>query len=260
MCSLLRRLSERVLVPGFSRARGRTKPDGSLVTDADLAMQAAVARELEARWPDVPVLGEEMPAAEQRRLLAGGDAALWCLDPLDGTSNYASGVPFFAVSLALIRAGRVELGVVYDPLRGECFSAARGRGAWLDDRGLRLLTGGLPLRECVALVDFKRLPPRLAERLAVRPPFRSQRSFGAVALDWCWLAAGRGHLYLHGGQKLWDYAAGRLILAEAGGTSRCCDRLGGTCDDTAVLEPRVAVAAVDRGLFGAWEAELLRAG
>jgi len=107
---------------------------------------------------------------------------------------------------------------------------------------------GIPMAKTTACIDFKRLPPQLAARIAATPPYSSQRSIGSVALDWCWVAAGRFHLYLHGRQRLWDYAAGSLVLAEAGGYA---DTLDGTLAPP-TLAPRSAVCAADRGLFEEW--------
>ena len=102
----------------------------------------------------------------------------------------------------------------------------------------------------MALIDLKRLDAELASRLAAAPPYRSQRSFGSVALDWCWLAAGRCHVYLHGRQKLWDYAAGCLILTEAGGSAIT---LEGEPVFRPTLEPRSAAAALDPDIFLQWK-------
>ncbi|HET9122778.1 MAG TPA: inositol monophosphatase [Acidiferrobacteraceae bacterium] len=239
------------LVPRFADIARRPKPDGSWVTEADTGMQARLARELQQAWPDYAFMGEEMSAAEQGAVLASDTRPTWCLDPLDGTTNFTNGVPFYAVSLALLAQGELRLGMVYDPLRDECFMAAQGQGAWLNDEVLKPLPPPLALRRCVGVVDFKRLTPRLASRLGQDPPYASQRSFGACALDWCWLAAGRFQVYLHGGQRLWDYAAGNLILTEAGGHS--CTLDGDALFD-GTLEPRSAVAALDPDLFRAWQA------
>ena len=249
----IRRLSEEVLLPRFKRVDRSFKDDGSIVTEADLSMQNALQVMLRQYWPDVPLLGEEMAPERQAALLDDGESTVWILDPLDGTSNFAAGIPFFSVSLALIQSGRPILGLVYDPIRDECFTAAEGQGAWLNDALLSAADTGLPLARCTACVDFKRLQPGLARRLAAAPPYSSQRSFGSVALDWCWTAAGRVHLYLHGGQKLWDYAAGCLILAEAGGHSAT---LAGEPMFQTSLEPRSAVAALSPGLFDEWQAYL----
>jgi myo-inositol-1(or 4)-monophosphatase len=195
-----------------------------------------------------------MGAAEQQALLDNSEQGLWLLDPLDGTSNFAAGVPYFCVSLALIRHGEVVLGIIYDPLRDECFAAEKGRGATLNGRVLQAPVQLPPLARSMGLIDFKRLDGELAARLATTPPYASQRSFGSGALDWCMIASGRCHLYLHGGQKLWDYAAGQLILAEAGG-------LAATLQGEPVLQrglvPRSVVAATDADLFHAWRDWLL---
>ncbi len=253
LSTLLREAAEAELLPRFARTERELKADGSIVTEADLAMQERVQSALAAQWPGIGFLGEEMPAAAQRAQLAAADAGLWCLDPLDGTSNFAAGLPFFSVSLALLVGGTAVLGLVYDPVRRECFSARRGAGAWLNGDPLGARVPRLPLARAIAAVDFKRLPARLASRLAAAPPYSSQRSLGSVALDWCWVAAGRFHVYVHGSQKLWDYAAGELVLAEAGGHS--CT-LEGEPVFAAEVAPRSAVAALDDTLFGAWRTAL----
>jgi myo-inositol-1(or 4)-monophosphatase len=103
----------------------------------------------------------------------------------------------------------------------------------------------------MAAIDFKRLQPALAQQIVAQPPFASQRNFGASTLDWCYVAAGRLSLYLHGGQKLWDYAAGSLILAEAGG-SMCT--LNEDDFDAGDRWQRSVIAALDPGLFTSWKA------
>jgi myo-inositol-1(or 4)-monophosphatase len=242
-------LARQELLPRFTRVAKAFKADGSVVTEADMACQEAISAALAARWPQIPLLGEEMELAEQQRLLDDAVDGLWCLDPLDGTSNFTAGIPFFSVALAYIRQGEVQLGLVYDPVRDECYTAARGQGAWLNDTRLHSHATGLPLAHCVAMIDFKRLSLALATRLVRATPFASQRNFGSSALDWCQLAAGRGHLYLHGRQRLWDYAAGSLILAEAGG---CATTLQGEPVLQVSLQPRSVVATLDPVLFGAW--------
>jgi myo-inositol-1(or 4)-monophosphatase len=240
------------LLPRFANVERREKRDGSCLTEADLAMQERVSRALLQHWPDTVFLGEEMEAAEQARLLAAGQP-VWCLDPLDGTSNFAAGIPYFCVSLALLQHGRVTLGMVYDPLRDECFSASAEPGARLNGAPLAVPDSGLALQQATALVDFKRLEPELAVRLVTDIPYASQRSFGSVALDWCWLAAGRCHVYLHGRSNIWDYVAGNYIFDMAGGYSTT---LQGDAVFTQALQPRSSVAAADRSLFREWTAWL----
>jgi myo-inositol-1(or 4)-monophosphatase len=236
-------------LPRFQAARPEYKLDGSVVTETDRRMQDRLHAELQKRWPEYAFLGEEMSAAEQRAALERDSAGLWCLDPLDGTSNFASGLPFFAVSLALLVDGRPRVGIVYDPIRNECFSARDGEGAFLNSERLHARSE-VELRRCIACVDFKRLPGPLAGQLASAFPYMSQRNIGASALDWCWLASGRFQVYIHGGQKLWDYAAGALVLQEAGGLAAT---LEGEQVFSARLETRSVVAAVTPHLFEAWK-------
>jgi myo-inositol-1(or 4)-monophosphatase len=204
------------VMPRYLKVAHSRKDDGSLFTEADLAAQKALIERLTAIVP-CPVLGEEMDDASHKRLWQEGRDGLWCVDPIDGTTNFVSGMPFFAMSIALMKQGRPVLGVVYDPQADECFYAEVGGGAWLDGEHLPLKTAPERLDRAIAGVDFKRIPRELAGRLAAAHPYSSQRNLGASTLDWCYLAAGRIHVYLHGGQKLWDYAAGALILEESGG-------------------------------------------
>lgn len=256
LTDLVETAAEQELCRRWPPAEATRKADGSLVTEADLAMQSRLDAELTGRWPQSRLLGEEMPSSEQAGLLADVSTPLWCLDPLDGTGNFAAGIPFFAVSLALIVDGALRAGVVHDPVRGETFAALRGGGAWLNRRPLAPVGEVRDLRAATGLIDFKRLPPPLAAALAMRPPYRSQRSFGSVALDWCWIAAGRCQLYLHGGQKLWDYAAGSLVLRESGAAGGLLSRYDGDWIETLTLEPRIALAASTPSLLAAWRAWL----
>jgi myo-inositol-1(or 4)-monophosphatase len=252
LAALLREAARVEILPRFRSSHSAAKADGSLVTDADLGVQRRLTAALAARWPHVPLLGEEMEAAEQQRLLDAG-GPLWCLDPLDGTSNFACGFPGFCISLALLLEGRTALAVILDPVRDECFTAARGQGAQLDGTPLAPFAPGPALSDCIAVVDFKRIPPQRVPALFRQGGFRSQRNLGAVALEWCWLAAGRFQLYLHGGQKLWDYAAGRLIAEEAGCASALFPQADATPSETLTLGKRLALAAPNAALFTSWQ-------
>ncbi len=236
------------ILPRFNRVKRNYKTDGSIVTEADIAMQNRLADALQKAYPEIALLGEEM-SSEQQKLLLNSKQALWCLDPIDGTSNFAAGLPFFAVSLALIEDGEVTLGLVYDPIRNECFSARRGQGASLNNQILLAETTKSPLNKAIAFIDFKRLTPDLATRLVSEIPYASQRSMGSIALELCWIAAGRGHIYLHAKQQLWDYAAAQLILDEAGG--HACT-LEGDALKTNQLLPCSTVASLDKELFDDW--------
>ncbi|MCF7983899.1 MAG: inositol monophosphatase family protein [Thiohalocapsa sp.] len=252
LTALLREVAREEIKPRFRRAKTSSKADGSLVTEADTAVQNRLQGVFAERYPDIALLGEEMSQQEQERLAVDDGTAFWCLDPLDGTSNYACGFPGFAISLALVRNGRAELAVILDPVRDECFTAAIGSGAWLNGRPLAPYAPGEALGDCLAVVDFKRLPPQRVPALFGPGSFRSQRNVGAVALEWCWIASGRFQLYLHGGQKLWDYAAGRLIADEAGVVSALFAPDGAVPLHGIGLDKRVAVAAATRGLYEAW--------
>ncbi|MFW5450637.1 MAG: inositol monophosphatase family protein [Methylophagaceae bacterium] len=240
------------LLPRFNRVKCDYKMDGSIVTDADIAMQNRLSNMLQQAYPDIALLGEEMSAEQQQELLLSGKA-LWCVDPIDGTSNFAAGIPYYSVSLALINNGQITHGLVYDPMRDECFTAEMGQGAWLNNQPLTLQKTNLSLNKTIALIDFKRLSNQLATQLMTVSPYASQRSFGSIALELCWLAAGRGHIYLHGKQQLWDYAAAQLILSEAGAFA--CT-LEGELLISPTLVPRSTLAAVDKDLFDQWQAYL----
>lgn len=247
---LIKTIAREELLPRFTRTDGRVKADGSIVTEADLAVQRRLAEALGERYPDIALLGEEMEEDRQQALLAESVQGLWCLDPVDGTSNYAAGLPLFCISLGLLMGTEPALGLVYDPIRDECFTAERGRGARLNGEPLRCFRPSrLPARRCLAMVDFKRLDRGLATELVVRPPYSSQRYLGSGALEWCWLAANRFQLYLHGQQKLWDFAAGALILAEAGGSATT---LAGEPIYAGRSLSRSVIAASDSDLFEEW--------
>jgi len=104
------------------------KPDGSVVTEVDANLQAAIAAALKAYWPQTPLLGEEMGHEEQQDLLTYSEQGLWVLDPLDGTTNFTVGFPIFGLSLAYVKNGETQVAVIYDPNRKESFTAERVRG------------------------------------------------------------------------------------------------------------------------------------
>jgi myo-inositol-1(or 4)-monophosphatase len=213
-----RAVGRQEVMPRYLKVAHQRKVDGSLLTEADLAAQVALFEQLRAIAP-YPVMGEEMTEAEQQAVWEVGNEGFWCVDPIDGTSNFVNGLPFFAISVALVRNGKSVLGVVYDPGADEAFYAVEGRGAFMNGERLPLKTPPEELCRCMAGIELKRIDRTLAGRLAYEHPFSSQRNLGASTLDWCYIAAGRMHIYLHGGQKLWDYAAGCLILKEAGGAA-----------------------------------------
>lgn len=252
LAELVKAVARAEIMPRFLGVARHRKSDGSLCTQADLAAQSALLAGLQTLVP-APCLAEEMPESEQQALWEALPDRLWCIDPIDGTSNFVNGIPYFAVSVALLQKGRPILGVVYDPVADECFTAALGLGAFLDDEALPISDGVQTLKDAIAEVDFKRLPKPLTLKLSQTPPYASQRNFGASALEWCYVAAGRFDVYVHGGQKLWDFAAGALILEESRG--HCA---GFESDDFWVGSAwkRSVIAARHPAVFEAWKAWL----
>jgi myo-inositol-1(or 4)-monophosphatase len=247
---VLREAARRCIMPRFDGAQWHNKPDGSVVTDADVASQNFIRESLGRLYPGVALLGEEMDRGDQEAVLStNGRVPLWCLDPLDGTSNFAAGVPMFGISLTYLAGWRSQYAWVYDPVRNELFTAVCGKGAQVNGKPLGLRRAP-SLAESVGVVDFKRLPRQLAVRLVTQMPFHSQRNFGSSAIEWSWLAAGRFHFYLHGGQQIWDMAAGSLILAEAGGVAG--NFAGAPLAEFRRLEKQSVVAALDAGLEREW--------
>lgn len=192
----------------------RYKGEVDLVTDADERAERTIRESLRGAFPDYGILAEESGQT------AGGGEARWIVDPLDGTTNFAHGLPIFSVSVALERSGELVLGVVYAPMTGETFVAERGAGATLNgeplstsdaaELGEALLVTGLPYDRA----DMP-LAIELFGNLALVS--RGIRRLGSAALDLCYVAAGRLDAYFERGIHAWDIAAGIVILEEAGG-------------------------------------------
>jgi len=193
-----------------------------LVTNFDRQAQQQIVGILSSRYPDHDFLAEE-DLREER-----GSDYRWIIDPLDGTTNFAHGLPVYAVSIALERRGRVELGVVYDPNRDEMFSAMRGAGARLNGKPIRvsstpdlnrsLLATGFPY-------DIRESRDNNLDHFAdfaVRA--QAVRRCGSAALDLCYVAGGRFDGFWELKLAAWDVAAGMLLVTEAGG--RVTDFLG----------------------------------
>jgi len=250
---IIRQVAKEEILPRFNRVSYEVKDDGSLLTEADLSADKRICDALADLYPQIAFLSEEMEVFEQEELLNTAEN-LWCLDPLDGTSNFAAGIPLFATSLALFVKGEVQIGITYDPIRDEMFSAIKGQGAWLNGEPLVCHASGFAMNKTIAIVDFKRLKPKLVQRLLNHAPYKSQRNLGSCVLEWAWMAANRGHLYLHGGMKLWDLAAGTLILEEAGGHACTLD---GENVFRPAMNPRSVLISPDKKLFDAWKSFLM---
>ncbi len=218
VATLLAKAGSEIVIPAFKmQASGKElKDDGSVVTETDLKCQDFLQTELSTLYPEIGFLGEEMSREEQLECLNSKER-FWCVDPLDGTTNFTAPLPHFASSVALIENGQPLFACVHDPLQNETFTAVKGEGARLNGEAVQS-SAQTELKQAVGFIDFKRLDVKRATHLATQAPYRSQRNIGTCALEWAWLAAGRGHFIIHGGEKVWDYAAGALLAEEAGCT------------------------------------------
>jgi myo-inositol-1(or 4)-monophosphatase len=200
------------------------KQPNDYVTEVDKKAEQDIINIIRKAYPNHGVLGEE--SGEQ----LGKDDILWIIDPIDGTRNFIHGFPQFAVSIAISIRGRIEHGVIYDPIRQELFTATRGSGAQVNDRRMRV-SKNKALEECLLGTGFpsRRSPELIAaytESLAaVIPVSGDVRRAGAATLDLAYVAAGRLDGFWEMGLQIWDIAAGTLMIKEAGGL--VCDFTGG---------------------------------
>jgi len=190
------------------------KGEIDLVTEIDRLSETYLVSEVRRYYPDHSIV------AEEGEKIVGEDCCVWYIDPLDGTINFAHGIPIFSVSIAYAEECKVRLGVVYDPLRDECFSAELGKGAWLNGQPIQvsktreldqsLLVTGFPY-------DIRNNPENNLDLFA-RFALVSQgvRRLGSAALDLCSIACGRFDGYWELSLESWDMAAGTLIAHEAG--------------------------------------------
>jgi len=193
------------------------KQANDFVTEIDRASEDAIIETLLTAYPDHGILAEESgrahgnPDAEQ----------VWIIDPLDGTTNFIHGFPVYCVSIALAVRGRTEQAVVYDPTRNDLFTATRGRGAFMNDRRIRV-SRRTRLQECLIATGFPYRPGDDFESYLLMMRDMMQRTAGlrrpgAAALDLAYVAAGFSDGFFETGLKPWDMAAGALLITEAGG-------------------------------------------
>jgi myo-inositol-1(or 4)-monophosphatase len=204
-------LGGRLALERFHHAQVSVKRDGTLVTDADVTIQEALGCEIARLFPTDGLVGEEGPIGEPRREARYA----WILDPIDGTNNFVRGMPGFAVSVGVLRDRIPFAGAVYDPVARWLFTACAGRGAWLNDRPLRVRAQPPPggsvfstRSPCVAGI------PDFIDRWLRR--YRLRR-FGSTALHLCYVALGGIDFVYDDRASLWDIAGAAPILLEAGG-------------------------------------------
>jgi myo-inositol-1(or 4)-monophosphatase len=192
-----------------------------LVTDVDLEVERMFRALIAERFPDHDILAEEMGATSR------GGRYRWVFDPLDGTTNYAHGIPIFCSTVALELDGEAIVGAVYDPNRRELFTAERGAGAWMNGAPMRV-SGAATLIDAVLVTGFPyNVRERLDDILGLFTGFlaeaRAVRRLGSAAIDLCWVAAGRMDAFWEQGLQAWDTAAGALMVQEAGGRVTALD-------------------------------------
>jgi myo-inositol-1(or 4)-monophosphatase len=236
ICEMAARAGGAALLDWRGRFQVREKGPSDPVTEADFASQEAIRGIIAKYCADHDFLSEEEPHSR----IADGRYR-WILDPLDGTQNYVHGVPIFAVSLALEKDGRLLVGCVYNPVQEECYTTQVGKGAYLNGQRLSV-TRQTDLAAALVAVS---LPPRvrrgamdLENVVAVAEVAQGIRRFGSSALNLCWVAAGRLDAFFATDTKIWDVAAGALLVQEAGGT--VTDVSGEPLD---VRSPRLVAAA-----------------
>lgn len=248
------RTAGKILLDWRGRINPREKGRNDLVTEADFAAQQAVAELVLGEFPHHQFLGEEAVEGKLPPAEAARSPFRWIVDPLDGTANYVHQLPMFAVSIALERNGELILGVIYDPVSDECFTAGLGEGVRLN--GKRLQTSGCnQIERAMVAVSFSNDVERgsieIARFVEALVACRSVRRLGSAALNLAYIAAGRLDAYWASSVKAWDIAAGVLMVREAGGV--VTNLAGGPLD----LARADFLAAATPSLHGA-TGELLR--
>jgi myo-inositol-1(or 4)-monophosphatase len=247
--SVIARGAGEILRAGFNKSNQvELKGVIDLVTEVDQKSETYILTEIKNRFPDHKIL------AEEGGVTRGNSGHSWYVDPLDGTTNYAHGLPIFSVSIAYAYHGEVLLGVVYNPITDEMYSAEKGKGAWLNGEPIHtgnrtelnksLLVTGLPYDR------FTNPDNNLENIKHMALKVRGVRRLGSAALDLCFVAEGRVDGFWEIRLEPWDLAAGMLIAIEAGAVVTKRDGSGD------LLEPPVSVVAANPGLQPAIVAEL----
>lgn len=205
-----------LLRAGFSKkVPFKTKgPDQEIVSPYDGRSERLLVKRIKKHYPHSSFILEE-----EGTLLKENGSPLWVIDPLDGTTNFVNGIPFFAISIAGFLNGHPSIGVIYHPISGELFTAQKGEGAYLNGKRLRIKKGkslrmfatSFPTNPKEDQVTYNLLHYLFAHRIRVR-------DFGSSALEMAYLAANRIDVFWMSKPKAWDIAAGALLIAEAGGS------------------------------------------
>ncbi len=221
--------------------RVTAKQTNDFVTEVDHAAEQAVIETLLESFPEHGIWAEESGRKEGT---GTGRKHLWIIDPLDGTTNFIHGFPVYCVSIALMYDGKIEQAVVYDPTRNDLFCATKGRGAYLNDRRLRVAKRTM-MRDCLISTGFPFRPGDQFQTYMqmlqdVMPKCAGIRRPGAAALDLAYVAAGFSDGFFETGLSPWDVAAGSLLVTEAGGL------IGNFTGEANFLEQKECMAANPR--------------
>ena len=232
-------IRERFLTDKEVRFKGRA----DIVTDVDLAAEKVILDLVQSEFPQFSILSEESNPIER------GSPFTWVIDPIDGTRNFAEGIPHFCVVVALARGAGMAVGVTYDPIKEEVFCAERGKGAFLNGDPVTV-SSREQIPNCVLGFDLGYVDDKAATALdmirELWPGFQTMRLMGSSALGMAYAAAGRIDLYFHHSLSPWDSASGLLLAREAGGN--VVDRQGNDAD---LFTPSVIVSSqqlIDRFL------------
>lgn len=210
-------------IPRIESLKVHEKAPNDFVTEVDHKAEQEIIYVLQKSFPDYGIIAEESGVTE------GKEDSQWIIDPLDGTTNYLHGIPHYCVSIALRQNGKLEIGVVYDPIKEELFCASRGNGATLNNRRLRVsshhqISGSLLATGFPYLLEQDHTTYLDGFESIIKQNCGIRRA-GAAALDLAYVAAGRYDGFWEYGLNSWDMAAGVLLVQEAGGL--VCDRQGG---------------------------------
>jgi myo-inositol-1(or 4)-monophosphatase len=216
-CETAARAGGQQLIAWRGRFQTREKAAADLVTDADFASQKAIQDVIAARFPSHAFLGEESASKD---LIAESNQMIWVVDPLDGTTNYVHGYPNYAVSVAVSRGREILAGVIYDPLRDECYSAVAGKGASCNGQPIQV-SSTVEVGQALVGVSLParvlRQSPDLLDFVEIVQLCQAIRRSGSAALNLAHVAAGSLDAFWASHIHPWDVAAGVLLIREAGG-------------------------------------------